>query len=95
MALNLGQIFNDLNHTYITLIPKEKHPQFVGDYHLISLHNVLYKLISKAIANRQKGVLPLLISESQTTFVLDRQITDNILMAYKVVHFLKRKNIGK
>lgn len=36
-----------------------------------------------------------IISKSQSGFVLGRQITDNILIAYEIMHFLKRKNKGK
>lgn len=82
--LNFGQIPQALKHTYITLIPKKKH-------HL-NLYNVLYKLISKVIANRLKVLLPLLIANSQSIFVPLREITDNILVAYKVIQFLRRKN---
>lgn len=43
------------------------------------------------VANRLKVVLPSLISESQSEFVLGRHITDNILVVYEVIQFLRRK----
>lgn len=95
LALNLGQNLKDLNHTFITLIPKKKQPQTIVDYHLISLCNVLYKIVSKTIANRLKAALPSLISKSQSAFIPGRQIIDNILVAYEVFQFLKRKKNGK
>lgn len=94
-ALNLGQIPKDLNHTYFTLIPKKAQPQSITDYRPISLCNILYKLISKVISNRIKSLLPIVVYNSQSTFVLGIQITDNILVAYEVIHFLIRKTKGK
>lgn len=57
LALNLGHFPNDLNCTFITVILKKK-IQNLANYHPISLSYVLYKLMSKAIANRLKVVLP-------------------------------------
>lgn len=39
--------------------------------------------------------LPSLISKSQSSLVLGRKITDNMLVAYKLVHYLKSKKWGK
>ena len=50
--LNSGIIYPSLNHTYITLIPKVKCPQQVMEFHPIVLCNILYKLVSKVLANK-------------------------------------------
>lgn len=88
-ALQPYQFPTNLNHTHITLIPKKKQPLTVVDYHSISLCNVLYKLFSKVLANKIKHLLSALISDSQCTFVPEK-IIDDILVAYEIVHFLKR-----
>lgn len=93
-ALNSGQFPNKLNHTFITLIQK-KQPYGMADCRHISLCSVLYKLISKVIANRLRLILPHVIFESKSAFVPKIQITNNILIAYAIVHFLRRKKIGK
>ena len=55
----------------------------------IALCNVVYKIISKVIANRLKPLLLAFISEEQTGYVEGRQTLNNIILAHKVVHFLK------
>ena len=56
-----GEVF-DINHTHVVLIPKKKVCETPRDYRPISLCNVLYKIISKTLANRMKEVLPSIIN---------------------------------
>lgn len=53
--LNSEKIPSILNHTHIVLIPKCEHPTKIVDFFPISLCNILYKIISKVLANRLKG----------------------------------------
>ena len=94
-CLNSGTFPASLNHTYITLIPKTKSPERVTEFRPIALCNVLYKLISKVLANRLKSVLPIVISESQSAFQSDKAISDNILVAFETLHHMKNKKTGK
>ena len=66
--LNSGIICPSFNHTYITLIPKAKCPKQVTEFRLIALCNIMYKLVSKVLANRLKKLLSDIISESQSAF---------------------------
>eukprot|EP00253_Pinus_taeda_P023614 PITA_23614 len=56
----------------------------------IALCNVVYKIISKVVANKLKALLPALVSDEQTGFVEGRQILNNIIQAHEVVDSLKR-----
>ncbi|GJZ37313.1 hypothetical protein Tco_0583504 [Tanacetum coccineum] len=58
----------------------------VNDYRPISCCNVLFKCISKIIANRIKECLKRLVSPNQSAFVPGRSITDNILLTQEIMH---------
>ena len=84
-----------LNETFLVLLPKKEKPELPSQYRPIGLCNVAYKIITKAIVNRIKPLMPKLTSCTQTSFVPGRQITDNIVIVQEVLHTMKRKKGGK
>ncbi|XP_071699886.1 uncharacterized protein [Rutidosis leptorrhynchoides] len=85
----------NINKTLVTLFLKVSKPESLKDVRPISLCNVLYKIISKVLVNRIKPILPSIVHENQLAFISNRVITDNAILAFEVLHWLKHKGDGK
>jgi hypothetical protein len=83
---NTGILPPQSNKTHIALIPKKLISQVPADYRPISLCNVIYKIITKCLANRLKPHLPDHIHPSQQAFIEGRRISDNIIIAQEITH---------
>ncbi|XP_057529705.1 uncharacterized protein LOC130808238 [Amaranthus tricolor] len=70
-----------VNVTWVTLIPKSENPMTIEDYRPISMVGALYKIITKILSLRLREVIAPLIDESQSAFVMNRQILDGVLIA--------------
>ncbi|KAL0285156.1 UNVERIFIED_CONTAM: hypothetical protein Sradi_7181800 [Sesamum radiatum] len=79
-----GRLLRQVNATLITLIPKVSNPTVVGEFRPISCCNVLYKVITKILVQRMRGILDKLVSPTQNAFVPGRSISDNILLAQEL-----------
>jgi len=90
-AVNSATIPEGWNETTIVLIPKVENPEKITQFRPISLCNVVYKVISKLLANRLKKVLPDIVSSYQSAFVPGILITDNLLVAYESINSIKKK----
>jgi hypothetical protein len=81
-----------INDTNIALIPKKLVPAIPIDYRPISLCNVIYKIISKTLANRLKPHLPNYIHPSQQAFIEGRRIKNNIIVAQEITQSFALKS---
>jgi len=87
-----GKLSRGINTTFIALIPKVDSPQRLNDFRPIALIGCLYKILSKVLANRLRLIIGWVVSETQTTFVKERQILDGILIANEVVDEAQKSN---
>ncbi|GAA0141934.1 hypothetical protein LIER_42691 [Lithospermum erythrorhizon] len=94
-CVNEGRFLRKFNFTLITLIPNVPHPVEITQFRPITLCTTTTKLVAKLLAERLKLVLGTIVSKSQSAFVPNRLITDNILLVYEVHHFIKLKKMGK
>lgn len=89
--LNGGLFDSCINFTYIVFIPKIKDHVNASNFRPISLCNVIYKLVSKVLANCLKKILHVIISKNQSVFLPSQVITDNKIIAYKALHSIKTR----
>lgn len=80
-----GFLPKGVNATILALIPKKTDAREMKDYRPISYCNVLYKIISKILANRLKTILPGFIAPNQSAFIEDRLLMENLLLATELV----------
>lgn len=89
-----GFLPKGLNSTIVSLIPKKEEAKMMKDYRPISLCNVLYKVISKLIANRFKSIMPKCITWNQSAFIKERLLMENVLLATELVKDYHSDNIS-
>lgn len=80
-----GFLPKGLNTTILALIPKKTDARMMKDFRPISCCNVLYKVISKILANRLKTILPSFIAPNQSAFIKDKLLMENLLLATELV----------
>lgn len=94
-AFEVGKFLETLNKTLITLIPKQDVPEKISHLRPILLCNIVVKCLTKIIVNRFKILMPKLVREEQSSFILGRQGIDNIMIVQEIVHSMYIKVGGK
>lgn len=89
-----GFLPKGVNSTILALIPKKEEAKMMKDYRPISCCNVLYKAISKIIANRLKGILPKCIALNQSAFIKERLLMENVLLATELVKDYHKEDVS-
>ncbi|KAK9291995.1 hypothetical protein L1049_019947 [Liquidambar formosana] len=86
-----GNLPIGLNQTLITLIPKVPSPEDMTQFRPISLCNVSMKIISKILVSRLRPFLSNIIGPTQSSFILGRLTSDNILITQEAIHCMKKR----
>lgn len=56
---------------------------------------MLYKIIVKMLVNHFTTVLDKYADATQSAFILERLITNNILLPYEILHSFRQKRVGR
>jgi hypothetical protein len=86
-----GQLLKQINHSIIALVPKSAHVSTASDFRPLSCCNVVYKIISKILADRMGRVLDGIISPMQNAFLGGRRMADNIDLLQELLRQYERK----
>lgn len=93
--LNDNAPLGNWNNTIITLILKVANPVMIKEYRPLSFCNVFYKIIARAMTNRLRPIMNIIIDDTQSAFLPGRLISDNILIAFEATHWMRNRKQGK
>ncbi|XP_056857360.1 uncharacterized protein LOC130506685 [Raphanus sativus] len=80
---NSGKLLKQMNLQNLVLIPKITNTSKTSDFRPISCLNTSYKVISKLLAERLKGILNAAIGHSQSAFLPGRLLSENVLPSHR------------
>lgn len=84
----------EINVALLTLLPKCDNASTMKNFRPIACCTILYKVISKVLANRLKGVLNSIVGDSQSAFVKGRLILDNVMLSQELITGYTRKHVS-
>ena len=73
---------------------KNKDKRYIENWRPISLLNVDYKILSKALASRLKKILRTLITSQQTAYISNRYIGENGRLISDIIEMTEKLNIS-
>ena len=85
---DVKSLSNSQRQAIITLLEKPgKYRSYLKNWRPISLLNLDYKLLTKVLGSRVKNVLPSIISDCQTGYVLNMSINDSIRIVQDIINY--------
>ena len=92
-SFQTGSLTDLQKQSIIRLLPKQNTDiTSLENWRTISLLKVDYKIATKAIANRVKGVISSLVNNSQTGFIKGRYIGENIRLLFEIIDNAEDEN---
>ena len=89
-----GELSPNLRRGIVTCLPKGNKPrELLKNWRPLSMLPVIYKLISSALSNRLKPLLPSLIPPTQTGFIDGRFMGDSTRLIYDLLKITEDKQI--
>ena len=89
-----GYLIPAFNSTIVALMPKCRNPNSMKEFRPIFCCSVIYKCITKILANRLQRFLLDIIGKNHSAFTVGRSISDNIFMAQELVKGYERTTIS-
>lgn len=89
-----GFLPKGVNSTILALVPKKTDSMEMRDYQPIACCNVLYKVVSKILANRLKLLLPRVVAENQSAFIRGMLLMENVLLASELVKNYHKEDVS-
>lgn len=86
-SISNGQLPSSMNQGLITLIPKSKKDLFLDNWRPICLLNNDYKILATIFAERLKTVLDSIIDQTQSGFMKNRHIANNIRLVLDILDY--------
>ena len=75
----------NINGSFITLVPKKQSPETVNDFRPISLTNTSLKFLTKLVANRFQSIISKCIHDNQYGFIKSRTIQDCLAWCFEYI----------
>jgi hypothetical protein len=79
------------NFRVLSLIPKIPGADRITQFRQIALINVVFKIVSKALATKLDPIANRIISPNQIAFIKGRFILDGVLALHEIVHEMKMR----
>lgn len=91
-SFKAGVLPKSCQRAVLTILPKKGDLCLLKNWRPVSLLCADYKVLSRCIANRLKGVLQMILHEDQTYCVPKRSIYDNLFLLRDLIDYAKVSN---
>jgi hypothetical protein len=84
-----GQLPHGMNKGLIVLLFKGGDKELLTNWRPVTLINVAYKIVAKALQKRIQPIMSEIIHEDQTSFLPMRYILDNVLLQHEAIEWAR------